>query len=358
NDNGQDSEARILSRMNTVDGIYSDQVELQVNVGSLDIFTNANDPFSEVTDAGDLLDEVNDFRTNSAAQRQSGLTHLFTGRNLDGSTAGIAFLGVECRGRFGVGLTQATFGAVTDALIASHEIGHNFGAEHDGEAGSACEAEPENFLMAPSISGSREFSNCTLQVVRAAVDGAACVSSLVLSELGLSAQPAPLTAQADIDAVVGFSALNEGTQALANAAISAAIPSDIQVISATSNVGNCTVSTGSVDCSVATLDPEAALDVEITVRASTGGSRTITATATSAEDTDLTNNGAQVVVEFDAAVDLVVVGGTATAQTSQAAALPIQVNNASDDVADDVVVTITPDSDLEIQSAEWTGVGT
>jgi hypothetical protein len=61
------------------------------------------------------------------------LKHLFTGKNLEGSTVGIAYIGTACA--FSVrafGISQAlqydgTIGVFT------HELGHNFGASHDSQ---------------------------------------------------------------------------------------------------------------------------------------------------------------------------------------------------------------------------------
>ncbi|MEM6818918.1 MAG: M12 family metallo-peptidase [Pseudomonadota bacterium] len=362
--NNADPQGAVLARMNTVDGIYSDQLQLQFNVAQLEILTGPNDPFTDQTDAGDLLDEVAVFRASTPQREGQGLTHLFTGRNLDGSTAGIAFLDVVCfqfRGtggrNFGVGLTQSTFGAATDAIIAAHEFGHNFSAEHDGEDGSVCVSEPETFLMAPRVASNTTFSPCTLNLVQNAAAAASCIRTLSVAEISISAQPDPLGVLADTPVTTAFTVLNEGTEPVTNIVVDIPIPSDLVLQSVSSTDGDCTSSATAAQCTLNVLASTVSFDVTIQVQASTGGVRDIAATVSSTEDTNAGNNSATSRVVFEAAVDIDVNGGSATATTTTTADVPVQVNNLSDDVADDVVVVLTPDSGLTIESASWSGVG-
>ena len=79
-----------------------------------------------------------------------GVTHLFTDRNLDGSTIGIAYLDSLCDVHNAVGLTESR-NAWLDSLVSAHEMGHNFGADHDGDSQGTCPNAPSSgFLMAPS----------------------------------------------------------------------------------------------------------------------------------------------------------------------------------------------------------------
>ena len=65
------------------------------------------------------------------------------------------------------------------ALIAAHEIAHVFGAPHDGEEGGACATTTGNqFLMAPRINGSQQFSACSLAQMAPRVQAASCLQKL------------------------------------------------------------------------------------------------------------------------------------------------------------------------------------
>src|SRR5688572_13921253 len=142
-----DTQGAMLARINIIDGIFDAQVGVAI-VPFFQIFRENDDPFT-ASDSSNLLDQVANYRRDTPAIRSRGLAHLMTGRGLDGNTAGVAFVDTLCQARGGSGLSESTASTTTSALIASHEIGHNFGAPHDGEAGTTCESTPATFLMAP-----------------------------------------------------------------------------------------------------------------------------------------------------------------------------------------------------------------
>jgi hypothetical protein len=138
-----------------------------------------------------MLAEVSDWRIDSPRQRNTGLTHLFTGRNIDGRVVGMAYVNAVCSRRFGASLSESTTAPSFSALIAAHEIGHSFGAPHDGESGSACATTPQDFLMAPRINGSQQFSACSLAQMQPRLEAASCLNSTWLPEGGVSSYMRP-----------------------------------------------------------------------------------------------------------------------------------------------------------------------
>jgi hypothetical protein len=61
------------------------------------------------------------------------LKHLFTGKNLEGSTVGIAYIGTACAfpaRAFGISQALQYDGTIG---VFTHELGHNFGASHDSQ---------------------------------------------------------------------------------------------------------------------------------------------------------------------------------------------------------------------------------
>ena len=48
---GANADAAIMTRLNNVDGFYSQQLGVQLNVAELETFTDPADPFSDTTDA-------------------------------------------------------------------------------------------------------------------------------------------------------------------------------------------------------------------------------------------------------------------------------------------------------------------
>jgi hypothetical protein len=169
------AEATAVARMNVVDGIYSEQVGVRINV--VEIRLLQQDGGLTSTDPITLLNQFGALASSSTFTNP-GLAHLFTGRNLNGSVVGIAYLGSLCSARYGVGLSEASHSGTIGALIVAHEMGHNFGAPHDNQAGSACASTPGSFLMNPSLNGSDTFSQCSLDQIRPYVQNARCIGNI------------------------------------------------------------------------------------------------------------------------------------------------------------------------------------
>ena len=148
--------ASVMSIMNIIDGIFESQVNVSIVVAEIIELSN-NGPMVS-TDAEELLNGLQSYVDSNV--NNPGLVHLFTGKEMDLNTIGIAYLDTICSPTFGIGLSEAY--RSIGALIAAHEIGHNFGAPHDNQAGSACSSTSSDFLMNPFINGSNQFSNCSL----------------------------------------------------------------------------------------------------------------------------------------------------------------------------------------------------
>jgi metallopeptidase family M12-like protein len=174
---GSDPEGAIVSRMDVVDGIWYSQVGIEIVLGPITVMTDADDTFSATTDPTDLLSEVAKFRGNLPASDGSGLTHLMTGRSMDGNIVGIAYLGAVCNGDYSASLSQSSVSTTMGALVAAHELGHNFNSVHDGVPG-ACASTPQTYLMAPTINYSNQFSSCSLGQINALVATASCLKKV------------------------------------------------------------------------------------------------------------------------------------------------------------------------------------
>ena len=174
---GTDPEGAIVSRMDVVDGIWYSQVGIEIVLGPITVLTDADDTFSATTDPTDLLAEVATYRGNLPTSDGTGLTHLMTGRSMDGNIIGIAYLGAACNGDYSASLSQSTVSTTMGALVAAHELGHNFNSIHDGVPG-VCAATPQTYLMAPTINYSNQFSSCSLGQINALVATASCLKKM------------------------------------------------------------------------------------------------------------------------------------------------------------------------------------
>ena len=154
------------SIINVVDGYYRNNLNISFETLTRTMLTNDNDVFTNSTAAGTLLDDIKNLKEADGIAfltNPNALFHFVTGRDFDGSTAGIAWLGQNCAKGFATGTSQLLGSsnsqvALTAAVIA-HELGHNFGANHDNQNSSAC---PSGFIMAPAVDeNADQFSSCS-----------------------------------------------------------------------------------------------------------------------------------------------------------------------------------------------------
>ncbi len=353
-DKGANTNAAMITRINNVDGIFSMQLGVQFNVGRIDTFASNNDPFTDQLDAGTLLDELSEYRNATPAQNANGLSHLFTGRDLDTTTVGIAWTEALCHRRFGASLTQATHNVTTDSLIAAHEFGHNFGAPHDGTSGSICESETGDFLMATSINGSDQFSSCSITQMQDDVAGAACITPLPSTDVALVAGGQPGMVLLGDSATVSFDANSVGTDTANGINVDVTVPTGVTLSSVSTTAGTCTSVAGGASCAIGTITAGSGATVTLTATTTTVGSATFDATISATVDANSNNNQAAVQFEIDPAVDMISTAA-ATAQVALNGSTIIRpsVRNSSSITATDVTVTLTPGAGINIDSASW-----
>ncbi|MDH3337735.1 MAG: M12 family metallo-peptidase [Gammaproteobacteria bacterium] len=346
--------AAITARLNNVDGIFSQQLGVQLTIQTIDTFSSAADPFSDTGDASALLDELADYRQATPAQNSQGLTHLYTGRDLDTSTVGIAYSSALCSTRFGAGLSEGNGSATFDSLIAAHEIGHNFGAPHDGEAGSACEAEMGDFIMAPSLNGSNQFSACSITEMQDDVAAASCITAIPAVDMAIALNGQASTLLLGANTVLNYDLPNNGTLQATNVTADFTLPSTLTIESVTATLGTCTTAGGSVNCVLGVVPGSSDQTVTITTTPSSVGVGMLTANVTADVDERPGNNQEAIQVTVNPAVDLVV---TAPAQASininEATTVSAMLENRSTLAASGVLLRITLNSGLRADSASW-----
>jgi len=192
---GAQARADLLELFNIVEGIFLTQVGVQLRAAAITIL-DTNPDLLTSTDASTLLEDFAIYRRQNVELYSLGLAHLFVGRDLDDTnpptrTVGIANIGVLCDRRYGVGLTQATSSSVFDALITAHEIGHNFGAPHDGDTRYACADVSGDYIMAPQLRSQTQFSQCSVAQMLPEITAATCMQPVAATDLQLSVTQAP-----------------------------------------------------------------------------------------------------------------------------------------------------------------------
>jgi len=147
---GNTSNDTILQIINEAESIYESQLRLRFRIVGQTLLQN----MSAVTTPGNLLGE---FKQNQLAQDvNADIKYLFSGKEMDGTTIGIAFVSALCYDpQYAYGLSQPYWGA---GYLFAHEIGHIFGAMHDSTSFG---------LMYPSIllGENRKFSQISLNQI-------------------------------------------------------------------------------------------------------------------------------------------------------------------------------------------------
>jgi hypothetical protein len=147
---GEQSNAEIERIVNAAEAIFLRDFGIRFRLVKQHTYTDRS-PYAS-TRAEFLLSQFTNNGSNSENLANSpeeyasdvDLKHLFTGKNLEGNTVGIAYIATACivpQRAFGISqavLYDATIGVFT------HEISHNFGASHDSNATGT--------IMYPSIS--------------------------------------------------------------------------------------------------------------------------------------------------------------------------------------------------------------
>lgn len=352
NARGSNAATVLATLVNNVDGIFSEQLGVQLNLARTDIFESSNDPFSDESDAGRLLDELTDYRSANENQSANGLTHLFTGRELDGSTVGIAYTSTICSRRFGAGLTQGTHSESLDSLIAAHEIGHNFGAPHDGTSNSACESTSQDFLMAPRLNGSDTFSACSIEQMQDDVDRASCISALPTQDVAVVANQPGDSLLGDSDTVT-FVVNSVGTEDAAGVSFQVSVPSSVTLDGITSSIGSCSSGGGNATCTIGAINAGSSATVDLAVTSTSPGDARFSATVTATGDDNGGNDQATLTLGVDPAVDLLVRATASSVALDQGATARVTIDNNSPIAATTVEVTMSSSSGIRIDSASW-----
>jgi len=301
-----DPAGTIISRMDIVDGIWSSQVGVKISLAPLTVLTSPNEPFTKTVPA-DLLSQVRSYRSSHSAQKQTGVTHLMTGRDLDGNTVGISYMKSVCDSQYADSLSEGAHSTLMSALIVAHELGHNFNAPHDGEAG-ACATTPQTYLMAPKVNFSDQFSSCSLEQINASIKTAQCLTPYEAPDVTVELPVTSIGALANSTFTLSFVAHAIGDDASNEVTALAALPANLTVQSAVAAGGTCTIDGGasaggggSVTCSLGKLIPQETRQIDLTVVGTTAGSSTATFSVASPNDYVASNNSAQVSIQISAA---------------------------------------------------------
>ncbi|MBX3376643.1 MAG: hypothetical protein KF678_06535 [Phycisphaeraceae bacterium] len=167
--------ADISAVVNGMGAIYQADANVTFELGTVVVRQSASQPYTS-TSANTLLTQfVNEWVANQSGTVRD-LAHLFTGKDLDGSTIGLAYVGVVCNSSFGYGLSQSRFTTnfANRVGVTAHEVGHNFAENHCDSTCSPCR------IMCATIGGCSGVSSlgCSASTLATYAAGRPCLSPL------------------------------------------------------------------------------------------------------------------------------------------------------------------------------------
>lgn len=159
---------RIQSVINTMNLQYDSQVDIEHQITTILVRTSSNQPYAS-TDAVTLLNQFRNEWLNNQGGIARDVAQLFTGKEINGGTIGIAWIGQVCTS-FGFGVVQSdfnnNFSCATD--LSAHELGHNWNAPHCSCTGNT---------MNPFITCANTFTAGTISTISSFRNSRTCLSS-------------------------------------------------------------------------------------------------------------------------------------------------------------------------------------
>jgi hypothetical protein len=181
---GNSTNSTIASIVAVASSIYEMQFGMRIKIVSQHVHTSSATTPTTSTDPEIMLGNFATVGRSSSYLGQADIYHLFSGINMDGSTVGIAYMGVVCNfPRFSYGITQS-FNESFDGIILAHELAHNLNAQHDSTDSSG--------IMYPALQNPvpNKFSTTSVSQISNFINSVNCISPLVVNT------PTPVPTQA------------------------------------------------------------------------------------------------------------------------------------------------------------------
>jgi hypothetical protein len=152
----REANREILSILNQVEGVYKKQLGVAFRVVFQNVWGTRRDPY-ETDEAEELLSELRTYWNVNNGDVERDLTHMWTGREIFGSTIGIAYVGVACASpSASYGLSERMPSGPGKFILTGHEIGHNFSAVHPDQLDTPV-AACDNTIMQSSVGTGFKF---------------------------------------------------------------------------------------------------------------------------------------------------------------------------------------------------------
>uniref|UniRef100_A0A6J0SQD1 Zinc metalloproteinase-disintegrin-like NaMP n=1 Tax=Pogona vitticeps TaxID=103695 RepID=A0A6J0SQD1_9SAUR len=153
---------RVFEIVNYINMVYK-AINIHVALIGLEIWSDG-DKIVVNSSAGITLDRFSEWRQEVLLKRKrNDNAQLLTGIDFSGPTVGLAYVGTMCNPAHSLGIVQDhNTNPIAIGATMAHEMGHNFGMNHDT---SACSCGSESCIMAAQLSYKtpKDFSSCSLQ---------------------------------------------------------------------------------------------------------------------------------------------------------------------------------------------------
>jgi len=153
-------EAQETAVLNNVQTNYDDEFNDELDFTISEFFTVASaggDPWTSSTDAGTLLSDFRSWGNGGGFAFPYDVAGLWTNRNFNGSTIGIAYLNAICNSLRYHCLQDFSSNANSLRVLWAHELGHNFSATHDPPGSGT--------IMAPAVNNTNTWSSQSLSQI-------------------------------------------------------------------------------------------------------------------------------------------------------------------------------------------------
>ena len=159
--------------------LYVDTASIIYEITGVIVRDDPADPYTS-SDAGTLLEQFRDAGGDAPLFGiERDIAHLFTDKDLNGGTIGVAYLDAICHPSFGYGLSESRFtnNLVSRTALTAHELGHNWSAPH-------CDGDPDCAIMCAGLgacpAGIESFGNAATNDIISGRNNAGCLSPGVL----------------------------------------------------------------------------------------------------------------------------------------------------------------------------------
>lgn len=151
------------------DDEFADQLNL-VNVEQYVIDCDGCDPWTSSTQAETLLMSFRDWGQGANSFSSTyDFAQLWTNRDFNGGTIGIAYVGVICGYSRYQALQDFSSNANFKRVMVAHETGHNFSATHD--------ASGAPHIMAPTVQNTSTWSEQSINQIQTHYNGKSCLAA-------------------------------------------------------------------------------------------------------------------------------------------------------------------------------------